>query len=162
MMDGAPYFAPTIRRPKAKHHLRRPHHKSDVTRLGRPEMNLRRSPSPTKAPPTQADIVDELPHEFLARVGRGGPIDGYLPPLRLQKIAAAAAARYVRMASSRSTSDCKRGVDGNPLRHPIAVDVSHSIDAVGAAPAVSRSARPVTREDSNSDASVAAAPAVPK
>jgi hypothetical protein len=55
-----------------------------------------------------------------------------------------------------------RALAQEPVAAPIALDVSHSIEAVGAVPAVSRPARPVTREHSNGSASVAAAPAVPK
>jgi hypothetical protein len=51
---------------------------------------------------------------------------------------------------------------GEAVAAPIAVEVSHSIDAVGAAAAVSRPARSVTREHSNGSAAVSAAPAVPK
>jgi hypothetical protein len=51
---------------------------------------------------------------------------------------------------------------GEAVAAPIAVEVNHSIEAVGAVSAVSRPARPVTREHSNGSASVAAAPAVPK
>ena len=93
---AAPYFTPRLRRPKVKHDPRSPHYA--VEKHDHAEMDPRLSPSLIKAAAptlTEVDIVDELPHEFLARVGRGGPIDGYLPPLRLQRIAAAAAARYV-------------------------------------------------------------------
>jgi hypothetical protein len=51
---------------------------------------------------------------------------------------------------------------GEAVAAPIAVDVSHSIDAIGSAPAASRAARLVTRDHSNGSASVVAAPAVPK
>jgi hypothetical protein len=52
---------------------------------------------------------------------------------------------------------------GEAVAAPIAVDVTHSIDArVGPAAAVSRPAPSMTREHSNGSASVAAAPAVSK
>jgi hypothetical protein len=52
---------------------------------------------------------------------------------------------------------------GEAVAAPIAVDVSHSIDArVGPTAAVSRPAASATRKHSNGSASVAAAPAVPK
>jgi hypothetical protein len=52
---------------------------------------------------------------------------------------------------------------GEAVAAPIAVDVTHSIDAqVEAGPVVSRSARPTTREHSNGSAAALPVPAVPK
>jgi hypothetical protein len=48
----------------------------------------------TAGPNVSPYALGERPHEFLARIARGEPIDGYLPPLKLRRIAAVAAARY--------------------------------------------------------------------
>src|SRR5262249_53054719 len=58
--------------------------------LRRPDPLRVRTAGPTITP----DHPRAWPHEFVARVARGEPIDGYLPPLKLQRIAAVASAPY--------------------------------------------------------------------
>jgi hypothetical protein len=82
-------------------------------------------------------------------VGRGGPIDGYLPPLRLQRIAAAAAAHYVPHGELEIDQRLQARRRGEAIAAPIPVDVNHSIDAREAVPLLSTAASPMTREHTN-------------
>jgi hypothetical protein len=70
----------------------------------KPRQPLRRA-DPSRihiaSPNVPPDDIGNRPHEFLARVARGEPIDGYLPPLKLRRIAAVASAPY-HAASLRS------------------------------------------------------------
>lgn len=99
----APYSAPRIRGIAPNEPPIGVGQMEDVTRLGDQHLlmehylRLVRSPPPRTTPAKEqrrGEAVGELPHEFLARVGRGEQIDGYLPPQRLQRIAAAAALIY--------------------------------------------------------------------
>jgi hypothetical protein len=63
----------------------------------KPRQPLRRA-DPSRihiaSPNVPPDDIGNRPHEFLARVARGEPIDGYLPPLKLRRAAAVASAPY--------------------------------------------------------------------